>query len=185
MEQYVDNYTHIGKVVSLATIVNETNRALHENREEYYTIPDNADLVSQELLLFENSGSDDLEDVEYSQFSKAENNHQTSMDRCVCATEVLGYVKEVATKTFPDDKVITTGMIPLLINTFSHAVSSSVTSCYFIAFVGISLMMMLILGSVRIGLLSMIPNLTPIILGLLLMYYAHIPLICSPYSLVP
>ena len=175
MEQYVDNYTHIGKVVSLATIVNETNRALHENREEYYTIPDNADLVSQELLLFENSGSDDLEDVVDSQFSKARISIKLPWTDAVRATEVLGYVKEVATKTFPDDKVITTGMIPLLINTFSHAVSSSVTS-YFIAFVGISLMMMLILGSVRIGLLSMIPNLTPIILGLLLMYYAHIPL---------
>jgi predicted RND superfamily exporter protein len=37
-------------------------------------------------------------------------------------------------------------------------------------------MMMLILGSVRIGLISMIPNLTPIIMGLLLMYFAHIPL---------
>ena len=37
-------------------------------------------------------------------------------------------------------------------------------------------MMMLILGSVRLGLLSMIPNLTPIILGLLIMYVAHIPL---------
>ncbi|MCW8821355.1 MAG: MMPL family transporter [Sulfurovum sp.] len=175
MEQYVDNYTHIGKVVSLATIVNETNRALHENKEEYYTIPENADLVSQELLLFENSGSDDLEDVVDSQFSKARISIKLPWTDAVRATEVLGYVKDVATKTFPDDTVLTTGMIPLLINTFSHAVSSSVIS-YFIAFVGITFMMILILGSVRIGLISMIPNLAPIILGLLLMYYAHIPL---------
>jgi predicted RND superfamily exporter protein len=175
MEQYVDKYTHIGKVVSLATIVKETNRALHENNEAYYTIPDNADLVSQELLLFENSGSDDLEDVVDSQFSKARISIKAPWTDAVRATQLLGYVKEEASKTFPDEKVITTGMIPLLINTFSHAVSSSVTS-YFIAFIGIALMMMLILGSVRLGLLSMIPNLTPIILGLLLMYYGHIAL---------
>jgi len=37
-------------------------------------------------------------------------------------------------------------------------------------------MMILILGSVRIGLISMIPNLTPIILGLFIMYIDHIPL---------
>ena len=175
MEQYVDRHTHIGKVVSLATIVKETNRALHENKEAYYTIPGNANLVSQELLLFENSGSDDLEDVVDSQFSKARISIKLPWTDAVRATEVLHYVKEAATNTFPDDKVTTTGMIPLLINTFSHAVSSSVVS-YFIAFVGIALMMMLILGSVRIGLISMIPNLTPIILGLLLMYFAHIPL---------
>ena len=175
MEQYVDNHTHIGKVVSLATIVKETNRALHENKETYYTIPDNADLVSQELLLFENSGSDDLEDVVDSQISKARISIKLPWTDAVRATEVLGYVKEIATKTFPNDVIVTTGMIPLLINTFSHAVSSSVIS-YFIAFVGITFMMMLILGSIRIGLISMIPNLTPIIMGLLLMYFAHIPL---------
>ncbi len=175
MEQYVDSYTHIGKVISLATIVKETNRALHENKESYYTIPDNANLVSQELLLFENSGSDDLEDVVDSQFSKARISVKLPWTDAVKAVEVLGYVKDTAAKTFPNDTVIATGMVPLLINTFAHAVSSSVTS-YFIAAIAISFMMMFILGTVRMGLLSMIPNLAPIILGLLLMYVANIPL---------
>lgn len=175
MEQYVDSYTHIGKVISLATIVKETNRALHENKEEYYTIPDNANLVSQELLLFENSGSDDLEDVVDSLFSKARISIKLLWTDAVKAVEVLAYVKDTASKTFPNDTVIATGMIPLLINTFAHAVSSSVSS-YLIAAIAISLTMMFILGSVRIGLLSMIPNLVPIIMGLLVMYMANIPL---------
>jgi predicted RND superfamily exporter protein len=175
MEKYVDSHTHIGKVISLATIVKETNRALHENNEAFYTIPDNADLVSQELLLFENSGSDDLEDVVDSQFSKARISIKLPWTDAVKAVEVLNYVKDEAVKTFPHDSVVATGMIPLLINTFAHAVSSSVTS-YLIAAIAITFMMMLILGSVRIGLISMIPNLVPIIMGLLIMYVAHIPL---------
>ncbi|MEY3090894.1 MAG: hypothetical protein RL113_1210, partial [Pseudomonadota bacterium] len=175
LEQYVDRYTHIGKVVSLATIVKETNRALHENKQAFYTIPENADLVSQELLLFENSGSDDLEDVVDSQISKARISIKIPWTDAVRATEVLGYVKNEAIRLFPEDKITTTGMIPLLINTFSHAVHSSVVS-YFIAFVGITMMMIFILGSVRMGLISMIPNLAPIILGLFLMYFADIPL---------
>jgi len=175
LETYVDSYTHIGKVVSLATIVKETNRALHENKEEYYSIPNDANLVSQELLLFENSGSDDLEDVVDSQFSKARITVKLPWTDAVKAYGVLSYVKAEAAKTFPNDTVVTTGMVPLLVNTFSHAISSSVMS-YIIAFVAISLMMILILGSVRIGLLSMIPNLTPIILGLLIMELKPIPL---------
>jgi predicted RND superfamily exporter protein len=175
LEKYVDSYTHIGKVVSLATIVKETNRALHENKEEFYTIPNNADLVSQELLLFENSGSDDLEDVVDSQFSKARITIKLPWTDAVKSHEVLSYVKTQAAKTFPNDTVVTTGMIPLLINTFANSVHSSVTS-YIIAFIAITIMMMLILGSVRIGLLSMIPNLTPIILGLLIMSVTNIPL---------
>jgi predicted RND superfamily exporter protein len=175
LETYVDDYTHIGKVVSLATIVKETNRALHENKEEFYRIPNDANLVSQELLLFENSGSDDLEDVVDSQFSKARITIKLPWTDAVKAVGVLNYVEKEVVAAFPQEKVETTGMIPLLINTFAQAVSSSVMS-YFIAAVLITFMMMLILGSVRLGLLSMIPNLTPIILGLLIMYVGNIPL---------
>ena len=175
LEQYTDPYTHVGKVISLATIVKETNRALHGNDERYYTIPKEKDLVSQELLLFENSGSDDLEDVVDSQFSKARVTIKLPWTDAVKAVQVEQHVQKVFTETFPDDTVEVTGMIPLLINTFDQAIRSSVRS-YLIAFVLISFMMMLILRSVRLGLLSMIPNLTPIILGLLIMYVADIPL---------
>ncbi|CAA6825304.1 MAG: RND transporter [uncultured Sulfurovum sp.] len=175
LETYVDSHTHIGKVISLATIVKETNRALHENDEAHYSIPENENLVSQELLLFENSGSDDLEDVVDTQFSKARITVKLPWTDAVKAYEVLDFVKTKASETFPNETVVTTGMIPLLINTFANSVHSSVTS-YLIAFVAIAFMMMLILGSVRVGLLSMIPNLTPIILGLLIMSIANIPL---------
>ena len=175
LEKYTDKYTRIGKVVSLATIVKETNRALHENKEKFYSIPQDANLVSQELLLFENSGSDDLEDVVDSQFSKARITIKLPWTDAVKAHDVLSYVKAESQKAFPNDKVITTGMIPLLIHTFAGAVHSSVAS-YIIAFVLITFMMIFILGSVRIGLLSMIPNLTPIILGLLIMVVKPIPL---------
>ena len=175
LETYVDSYTRIGKVISLATIVKETNRALHENREAFYTIPTDVNLVSQELLLFENSGSDDLEDVVDTQFSKTRMTLKLPWTDAVKAKEVLAYVKKEVSQTFPNYEVRVTGMIPLLINTFAGSVHSSVTS-YTIAFIAISFMMMLILGSVRLGLLSMIPNLTPIVLGMLLMYLFKIPL---------
>jgi hypothetical protein len=175
VEAYSDEFTHVGKVVSLATIVKETNRALHENKEEFYTIPKEADLVSQELLLFENSGSDDLEDVVDSQFSKARITIKLPWIDTIEAVNVLKYVQDEAKATFAEESVETTGMIPLLINTFANAVHSSVRS-YFIAGIGIAFMMMFILGSVRLGLLSMIPNLVPIIMGLSIMYIGKMPL---------
>ena len=175
LEKYVDEHTHVGKVVSLATIVKETNRALHENKEEFYTIPKDANLVSQELLLFENSGSDDLEDMVDSQFSKARMTIKLPWVDSIYSAKILSYVKEEVKATFKDDKVDVTGMTPLLNNTFYNSIHSSVSS-YLIAFVAITFMMMLILGSVKIGLFSMIPNLVPIIIGLLLMYSLDLPL---------
>ncbi len=175
IEQYKDEFTHVGKIVSLATIMKETNRALHENKEEFYTIPKEQNLVSQELLLFENSGSDDLEDVVDSQFSKARVTIKLPWTDAIKAVGVLNHIDKVAKETFKESKVETTGMIPLLINTFSQAVHSSAFS-YIMAFIGITFMMMFILGSARIGLISMIPNLAPIIMGLLVMYMGKMPL---------
>jgi predicted RND superfamily exporter protein len=175
IEQYKDEYVYVGKVVSLATIVKETNRALHENKEEFYSIPTDKELLSQELLLFENSGSDDLEDVVDSQFSKIKISIKVPWIDAIRTTPILDYVTKEAEDTFVGDKVEVTGMIPLLSNTFSHAVNSSLVS-YAIAGVLIMFMMMLILASPRLGLISMIPNLVPIILGLLIMAIYDMPL---------
>jgi len=175
IENYKDQYTYVGKVISLATIVKETNRALHSNDEKFYTIPNNKNLVAQELLLFENSGSDDLEDVVDSQFSKVRITIKVPWVDSIEAVDLLHYVEDELQSTFPDAKTEVTGMVPLLVNTFSHAVHSSIKS-YIIAFSVISVMMMFIVGSVRLGLVSMIPNLTPVIVGLLVMYIAKIPL---------
>lgn len=40
----------VGKAFGLPTIVKEINRALNENKESAYAVPDNRDLIAQELL---------------------------------------------------------------------------------------------------------------------------------------
>jgi len=91
------------------------------------------------------------------------------------AKDFMAFIQTQATQAFPHQQVVVTGMVPLLINTFSNAVYSSIKS-YFIAGLAIALMMMLILGSIRLGLLSMIPNVLPIVAGLFLMYLASMAL---------
>ena len=61
----------IGKIISLVDVIKEINRALNENRMEAYEIPDKRELISQELLLFENSGREDLEQLVDASFATA------------------------------------------------------------------------------------------------------------------
>ncbi len=175
LEGYDDGKVFIGKVFSLNTIVKESNRALHENNASYYTIPSDKALVSQELLLFENSGSDDLEDVVDSQFSKVRVTHKLPWVDSLDVQDMIRHVRKSYEEAFKGDTVSMTGMIPILVHTFTQSIHSSVRS-YIIAFTLIAISMIFIMGSVRLGLLSMIPNLTPIIMGLSLMYIYHIPL---------
>ena len=62
-ESYDDGAITVAKAISILDVVKETHQALNANDTRYYAIPEERPLLAQELLLFENSGSDDLGDV--------------------------------------------------------------------------------------------------------------------------
>ena len=165
----------VGKAWSLTTILKETNRALNENRKEFYTIPEDKKLIAQELLLFENSGSDDMEDFTDSQFSKVRMMAKVPFKNAIAYTKFLKEVNKHLQETFPDVKITTTGMTALFSGTISNAIDSMGRS-YLYALLVITILMILLIGRLRIGLLSMIPNLTPIIIILGIMGWLSIPM---------
>lgn len=156
----------VGKAWSVSDILKEINKALNENRREYYTVPQDKNLIAQEFLLFENSGSDDLEDVVDSQFSKSRFTVKAPWLDSIKYAEFIEDITGRFEKAFgPDVEVTPTGMIPIFAKTLYAAMTSAAQS-YVIAGVVITIMMMFLIGSVRVGLLSMIPNLLPIILSI-------------------
>jgi len=68
-----------------------------------------------------------------------------------------------------------TGLVALLARTISAAIYSMAKS-YLIALLVITLIMIFLIGDLKIGLLSMIPNLIPIIITMGFMGYMDIPL---------
>ena len=159
----------VGKTLSVADILKETNKALNENRETFYTVPDERLLIAQELLLFENSGSDDLEDFVDSQFSKARFTVKMPWVDAVKVPAIMDDVQARFTEALPAGQDVTiTGIMELLSRTM-WATIQSMRDSYLIAAVVITAMMILLIGNVKIGLLAMIPNLTPIMVALGLM----------------
>ena len=170
-----DNVT-VGKTLSVADILKETNQALNENRDAFYRVPDNRELIAQELLLFENSGSDDLEDFVDSQFSMARFTGKMPWADAVYLTDFLKDLKQRFQNRLGEEVSISvTGMNALLGRTM-HATIVSMTESYLYAAGVITIMMILLIGDLRIGLVSMIPNLTPIILTVGLMGWLGLPM---------
>ena len=166
----------VGKAWSLADILKEINRALNENKAEYYAIPQDKNLIAQEFLLFENSGSDDLEDFVDSQFSKTRFSIKLPWINIIGYTDFLIGIE----KTFEEElagkaEVTVTGLISIFSHTLFAAIHSMAKS-YLIAGVVITLMMMFLIGSVRTGLIAMIPNVMPILIALGFMKATGMPL---------
>ena len=166
----------VGKGWSVAEVLKEIHRALHNNEQKYYAITENDALIPQEFLLFENSGSDDLEDLVDSSMSKARLTFKLPWMEAGEYGELSDELTTLMKAELGDDVEITiTGMVPLFQRTLSAAMSSMAVS-YIVAFVLIAIMMIILLGSVRIGLTSMVPNVLPVVLTIGFMGMVNMPL---------
>ena len=165
-----------GKATSLLDINKELHQALNGNDPDYYRIPDDRALIAQELLLFENSGSDDLEDIVDTSFSKMRITIKKPFVDGVKYPDYLHAMETGFNEIVGNRATVTfTGVITILAGGVKVLIGDTIRA-YLIAFMIISPLMMLLVGSVRTGLISMIPNLAPIIITLALMSLLKIPL---------
>ena len=166
----------VGKTLSLVDVVKETNKALNENRSDFYNIPQDRDLIAQELFLFENSGSDDLQDFVSSDFSKARITVKVPYVEAMKYNQMIAQIQTKLDQEFDGvASVSLTGISTLLAIIMQKSIYSSAIS-YAIAFGLISVMMIVLVGSVKIGLISMIPNMLPILFLSTVMVIFDMPL---------
>lgn len=166
----------VGKSTSMADTLKQIHRALNEDREEFYSIPADPELIAQELLLFENSGGDDLERQVNPLFTTARITVKMPWVNANVYSPVLQDLRNTAKEVFgPLGEFRITGMVVLLAETVVLMIESMLQS-YLIAGVVITILMILVLGSLRQGLLSMVPNFLPIVLGLGVMHAVGLPL---------
>ncbi|TNF33308.1 MAG: hypothetical protein EP312_09665 [Gammaproteobacteria bacterium] len=172
--------TQATEVISLLSVVKETHQSLNQNDPAYFTIPDDHPTIAQELLLFENSGSDDILDYSDSTFSTARMNiiapwgnildyrdYLTGLDAAVQDT--------LAKHGMADTRYSFTGLLPIFART-TYAMLQGTVYSYLLAFVLVALLMIPLMGDVRRGLLAFSPNITPIMIALGLMGWLGIPI---------
>jgi hypothetical protein len=164
----------VGKVISIVNIIKEINQALNSNDPDAYRIPEDSRLIAQELLLFENSGADDLGTLVDSQFQIARMSIRVPyMDPLLYSPYIEKTVERFKNKLGPGVEVSGTGFLPVMSMTI-NSVIVSMTRSYILALLIITPLMIMFIGSVRIGLVSMIPNLAPIIITLGIMGWTGI-----------
>lgn len=165
--QWQEPAFNVAKVMAVTDIVKESNRALNGNDQRFYTIPDNSDLISQELFLVELDKPDDLYQMIDRKYQTA---RMTIMIPMVDAIHILPFLDRVDSylqkRLAPlGVKFHFTGVTPVLGSTFAKMLYSTAQS-YVFAAIAITIMMILLIGSLKLGLISMIPSLLPIFIVL-------------------
>ena len=178
MQNEAEQKDVVMKAYSIVDLLKDINRAFHNGDPAYYRIPDNRETAAQLLLVYEMSGGDALSDYLSGDFRKARLELRcqavASSRYKKLVDELDAYLRSrTAGDRFPEPTL--SGMGTLWLKLLDYITSSQIQG-FSIAFGVIAVMMCIVLGSWRVGLLSMVPNLAPIVITLGLMGWLGIEL---------
>ena len=163
------------RVQSVTRLVKEMNRTLNADSIEYYKIPDAQDMLTQLLFLYEISDPDAL-------FERMDEEYKTTFIHIELAgydankiVEDLDSANAYAARIFPDAKVSVVGEVVNYAEMNGKLVGGLLRS-FGGSFVIIAIMMILAFGSIKAGLIGMIPNVAPVLLIGGVMGYSGMPL---------
>ncbi len=172
------------KTTSLLEILKDLNQVLHEGDPAWYRIPETREMVAQLLLLYENAGGAEVErwiDYDYQRLKlQVEMGHYNSAE----AARELHWIENEVKRVFPHAHVVLTGSISQY-TVMQEYVSYGQIKSFFIALVVVTLLMMLVFGSLKIGLIAMIPNIAPAMVVGGIMGFAGIPLDLVTVTIIP
>lgn len=164
-----------GKATSLADVLKETNRALNEDKDEAYAVPQTRELVAQELLLFESSGSDDLEEITDGGYQISRLSILAPFVDAILYKDYVDEIEKYLNRQLPGQTISLTGHMVIFVQMIKRFITSMAKS-YVIALVVITLLMVLLIGRIGIGLMSMVANIAPVLCIFGIMGIADIPL---------
>jgi predicted RND superfamily exporter protein len=156
----------VRKSYSIVDIVKDLNQSFHGDDPAYYRIPDTREEVAQYLLLYESSGGEEAEEYVSSDYRHANLELRLRIGRTAWT---LALADRLAAGLEADpleaSELTLTGIGALWLVLMDYIMSSNIQGLT-IAFSVITLMMMGIFRSFRIGAISMIPNLAPVLLAM-------------------
>jgi len=170
---------HVRKVTSVADYVKRINKELNDGRPEASVIPADANTIAQELFVFAlgGEGRHELERVVASDYSRAQVTIKLQAMSSDLLLELVENADRMAKEAFAGTgvTVLTTGS-GRLFSTLDHYLVMSQLSSFGTAFFTVFAVIFLVFRSFRFGLLTIAPNLLPVLAVLGVMGYLGISL---------
>jgi len=164
----------VSKTVSIIDIIKDINRSLHNNDKAYYKLPASNEAVSQYILLYEASGGEELEKMVSADIAAARLTiYAKSSDSKTSQRLYNDLVSNIESIIPKDYTYHITGMSFLVLKAMQYIEETQISSLT-IALIVISLLMVVVFRSLKVGLISMLPNIFPIIITLGIMGWTGI-----------
>ncbi len=176
LQKMADQQEIVMKTYSIVDLLKDINKTLHNEDPAYYKLPTSRKEAAQFLLIYEMSGGDELENYITSDYSMANLEVRCKMVETSRYKSMVNRLDDYL-KTRPNDKMKPrlTGMGALWVRMIEYIVKSQLYG-FLLAYSVIAVMLCLLFRSIKIGMISMVPNLAPVVITLGIMGWAGIPL---------
>jgi predicted RND superfamily exporter protein len=173
LQSYAETLPGVDRTVSFADFMKDMNMSFHDEDRNFFRIPESKEMVSQYLLLYD---SDDIDEFITPAYDHARVLIRISDHSSAGQARIIASLRSFIDGMEHDGlEIRVTGRSVADVNTIDTLVRGQVESLSLAAVV-ITLIMFLGLRSVRIGALSLIPNMFPIALNFGIMGILGIPL---------
>jgi len=174
LQNKADTVDVVMKTYSIVDLFKDVNKSLHDEDPAYYKLPETVEQAAQYILLYEMSGGD--EHYVTSNYKSANLEIRTKLaDAGKIKKLVSDFDRFLESRSLNVIKPEMTGIGALWFRLIDYIVQSQIRG-FLLAFSVVALMMCVLFRSVRVGLLSMIPNLSPVVITLGIMGWTGIPL---------
>ena len=157
---------NVNHVTTLSDIIKRLNKAMNGDNQDYYTIPETRELVAQYLLLYELSVPFGLDLNDRINVNKSSTRFTVTLQNASNddLRDLDKIIQEYFDKELPELKTTGTGLSMI----FSHFSKRNIDSMLVgttAALILISFLLIIALRSLKLGLISLIPNLFPAAMG--------------------
>ena len=166
VQREAERHELVTKTYSVVDLMKDINQSFHNGDPAYYEIPDSRELVAQYLLVYEMSGGEEIRDYLSIDYARATLELRCKMTNTSRLQGIVEQIDEhLDAQPLQASTVSVTGIGALWLKFVDYITWSQIQGAL-IALTVVSLMMIVVFRSVKIGLLSMIPNISPVVLVL-------------------
>lgn len=163
LNSFLLSFPEIKKATSISSLVTEVHKVMSPNEFLENKIPQSDQLLAQYLLLLEINGNELLSNVTDFSYQKARISALTLDAGSIRINEIREDLKIYIDQNFPNEDVILTGSTVLSANLVDKMVYSLASSIG-LAFICISFLMAFLFRNLKMVLISLIPNIIPLII---------------------
>lgn len=176
LQNDIEKIDILSQANSIVNLLRNTNKALHEGKEEYEILPETEEEAAQYLLLLSMGGSDQLENMISFDYEHALIQSRVSTDKNSARDKMIIKVEKAIEKHFTGDvKVVLTGQ-PILSHNMDNLLITGQMQSLAVAILFVFVLMIIITRSFTYGAICTIPIVLTVILNFGIMGWFNIPL---------